>query len=91
MMQGRREGRTGRRPVAARDGTSGDLSTLSVEELQRARVEQDRRLTPLFRRWPALSARELGELEVVYEERQRLARYLGWLRLRRRSSRGRET
>jgi hypothetical protein len=57
MMQGRREGRTGRWPVAARDGTSGDLSTLNVEELQRARVEQDRRLTPLFRRWPALSAR----------------------------------
>jgi hypothetical protein len=51
--------------------------------VERARVEQDRRLTALFRRWPRLSRRELGELRRLHDERIRLARHVG--RLRRRS------
>lgn len=65
-----------------------DLSGLSTDELRRERTARDRRLTPLFRRWPALNDRELGELEVVYAERQRLARYLGLIRRRRSSTAG---
>lgn len=61
-----------------------DLSDFSTEELRRERTARDRRLTPLFRRWPLLDEGELGELKAVYAERQRLARYLG-LRRRRRS------
>jgi hypothetical protein len=57
-----------------------DLSTLGIEELDSARHETDARLTPLFRRWPALSKREMAELRGLYEERVRLARHLGLLR-----------
>jgi hypothetical protein len=63
-----------------------DLSTLSTGEIRRERTVRDRRLTPLFRRWPSLSEREMLELRRVYAERQLLARYLGILR-RRRSAR----
>jgi len=54
-----------------------DLSDLDTREIETVRDEQDRRLTPLFRRWPALSARERAELRRVYTERLRIARFLG--------------
>jgi hypothetical protein len=63
-----------------------DLSALSQEELELERAARDRRLTPLFRRWPSLSEPELGELKRVHAERLRLARHVGLLRRRRRSS-----
>lgn len=63
-----------------------DLSVLSAEELRREGAARDRILTPLFRRWPALSEHEHGRLKAVYEERQRVARYLGRVRRRRQSA-----
>ena len=54
-----------------------DLSDLDTREIERVRDEQDRRLTTLFRRWPALSVRERAELRRVYTERLRVARFLG--------------
>jgi hypothetical protein len=57
-----------------------DLSEFDSEGLERARDVRERRLTPLFRRWPVLSAIETGELRRLYEERIRLARYIGSLR-----------
>jgi hypothetical protein len=54
-----------------------DLSDLDSRQIEVVREEQDRRLTPLFRRWPALSVRELAELRRVYDERLRVARLLG--------------
>jgi hypothetical protein len=62
-----------------------DLSALEPERLLEARKERDDRLTPLFRRWPALSQLELRELRRLYEERIRIAKHLGALRARRRS------
>jgi hypothetical protein len=59
-----------------------DLSTLERETLHEAREEQDERLTPLFRRWPALSKDEMSELRRLYSERLRVARHLGFLRSR---------
>ena len=52
-------------------------SDLDTREIETVRDEQDRRLTPLFRRWPAWSARERAELRRVYTERLRIARFLG--------------
>ena len=54
-----------------------DLSDLDPREIATVRDEQERRLTPLFRRWPALSIRERAELRRVYTERLRVARFLG--------------
>lgn len=62
-----------------------DLSALTTEELRREGDARDRILTPLFRRWPALSEHEHGRLKAVYEERQRVARYLGLVRRGRRN------
>jgi hypothetical protein len=59
-----------------------DLSMLERETLNEAREEQDARLTPLFRRWPALSTHEMTELRRLYSERLRVARHLGSLRSR---------
>ena len=59
-----------------------DLSTLEPETLHKAREEHDARLTPLFRRWPALSKQEMDELRRLYSERLRVARHLGFLRSR---------
>ena len=56
------------------------LAGLSRADLLRRRHRADERLTPLFRRWPALSELELRELRRVYDERQRLAKHLGRLR-----------
>jgi hypothetical protein len=54
-----------------------DLSALEPESLEEARKERDDRLTPLFRRWPALSQLELHELRRLYDERIRIAKHLG--------------
>jgi streptomycin 6-kinase len=59
-----------------------DLSTLERDKLHEAREEQDAQLTPLFRRWPALSKQEMTELRRLYSERLRVARHLGFLRSR---------
>jgi hypothetical protein len=57
-----------------------DLAGLSTEQLDEAREETDARLTPLFRRWPALGSQDMAELRHLYAERLRLARHLGFLR-----------
>jgi hypothetical protein len=62
-----------------------DLSALEPKSLEEARKERDERLTPLFRRWPALSQFELRELRRLYDERIRIAKQLGSLRRRRRA------
>jgi hypothetical protein len=53
------------------------LSALSYETLQRERDACDERLRPLFRRWPSLTKGEMRELRRVYDERLRLARWIG--------------
>jgi hypothetical protein len=41
-----------------------------------ARLDQrERRITALFRRWPALSSSELGELRRLWDERLRRAKH----------------
>jgi len=47
---------------------------------RRARIEarldeRERRITVLFRRWPALNSRELGELRGLWDERIRRAKH----------------
>jgi hypothetical protein len=54
-----------------------DLSALSDETLQRERDMRDETLRPLFRRWPSLNRMEMRELRRVYDERLRLARWIG--------------
>jgi hypothetical protein len=54
-----------------------DLSELEPAALERAADARDERLSPLFRRWPSLSGIELSELKRLYNERLRLAKYLG--------------
>ena len=54
-----------------------DLSQLDKGALERATNARDRRLSPLFRRWPSLSRLEMSELKRLYNERLRLARYVG--------------
>lgn len=54
-----------------------DLSDLDIREIESVRDKQERTLTPLFRRWPALSSQERAELRCVYAERLRVARFLG--------------
>ena len=53
-----------------------DLSELDSGALEGATNVRDKRLSPLFRRWPSLSRLELSELKRLYNERLRLARYL---------------
>jgi hypothetical protein len=60
-----------------------DLSDLSQEGLTDARSSRDERVTRLFRRWPSLSRAEMNELKSLYEERIRLAKYVGRIRRRR--------
>jgi hypothetical protein len=62
-----------------------ELAAMETDELARQRAVRDERLAPLFRRWPGLSRLELRELEHVYRDRLRIARYLGRLRARRAS------
>jgi hypothetical protein len=54
-----------------------DLSELKPEALESAATARDKRLAPLFRRWPSLSRLELSELKRLYNERLRIAKYLG--------------
>jgi len=54
-----------------------DLSELEAGALEHAANARNKQLSPLFRRWPALSRLELSELKRLYNERLRLARYLG--------------
>lgn len=54
-----------------------NLSTLTPENLQEAVETRDKRMSPLFRRWPALSRLETAELKRLYRERLRVAKYLG--------------
>ena len=54
-----------------------DLSELEPEAVELAARARDKRLAPLFRRWPSLSRPELSELKRLYNERLRLARHLG--------------
>ena len=63
-----------------------NLSALDHEALLDERDERDEILRPLFRRWPSLSRLELNKLRRVYEERVRLARWIG--RSRRGATRG---
>jgi hypothetical protein len=62
-----------------------DLSALDHAGLWHARNTRDERLAVLFRRWPSLNKIEMKEIKRLYDERQRLAKYVG--RLRRRSVR----
>ena len=54
-----------------------DLSHLDARHMEAVRDEQERRLTPLFRRWPSLSGRELAELRRLWAERLQVATLLG--------------
>jgi hypothetical protein len=54
-----------------------NLSTLSPESLRHAAKVHDERISPLFRRWPSLSRLETAELKRLYNERLRVAKYLG--------------
>ena len=55
----------------------GDPWAIAPEGLDKAKDDHDRRLTPLFRRWPALDKLELAELHRLWDERLRLARHSG--------------
>ena len=59
-----------------------DLASVGYAELAEQRAVRDDRLAPLFRRWPALSRFELGQLRQMYADRLRIARYLGRRRVR---------
>jgi hypothetical protein len=59
-----------------------DLALVGRAQLAEQRAIRDAKLTPLFRRWPALSRFELAELRRMYTERLRIARYLGRRRAR---------
>jgi hypothetical protein len=60
-----------------------NLSVLDSDVLAEAREARDRKIAPLFRRWPKLTRPELRELRRLYEERVRLARHWGALHRRR--------
>jgi hypothetical protein len=59
------------------DELPANLSALDDEELLEERDARDEKLSPLFRRWPLLSGLELMELRRVYNERVRLAKWIG--------------
>lgn len=68
--------------VADVDQLPEDLSQLKPAALERAANLRDKRLSPLFRRWPSLNRLELSELKRLYTERLRLAKHLGKRRRR---------
>jgi hypothetical protein len=68
--------------VDASDDLPSKHSELHAEALERAVTAREKRLSPLFRRWPALSRMELAELKRLYNERLLIARYLGRWRAR---------
>jgi hypothetical protein len=59
-----------------------DLAAMAETELSEQRAVRDDKLAQLFRRWPALSRLELGQLRRIYAERVRIARYVGRRRAR---------
>jgi hypothetical protein len=63
--------------VADADQLPEDLSQLNPAALERAANARDKRLSPLFRRWPSLNRLELSELKRLYNERLLIARYVG--------------
>jgi hypothetical protein len=54
-----------------------DLTAVGPAELAKQRELRDDRLATLFRRWPALNRLEHGQLQRLYAERLRIARYVG--------------
>jgi hypothetical protein len=60
-----------------------NLSSLDTEHLTDASEARDEKLSPLFRRWPRLTRPEMKELRQLYEERVRIAKYVGVIRRRR--------
>ena len=46
-----------------------DLAVMGSAELAGQRALRDAQLEPLFRRWPALSRLELGQLRRMYAKR----------------------
>jgi hypothetical protein len=60
-----------------------NLLSLGDEEPLEARDACDAKLRPLFRRWPSLSRPEAAELKRVYNERVRLAKWIGRTRRKR--------
>ena len=49
-------------------------------ELRDARQDRDERMSTLFLSWPSLSKLEMRELRKLSDERQRLARHVGFRR-----------
>jgi IS5 family transposase len=68
--------------VDATDDVPSSSQELNAEALERAVTAREKRLSPLFRKWPALSRIELAELKRLYNERLLIARYLGRRRAR---------
>jgi hypothetical protein len=60
-----------------------NLAAVDTEALTAARDARDDELTGLFRRWPRLNTLETRQLRRLYDERVRLAKYLGHRRTRR--------
>jgi hypothetical protein len=69
------------------DDLPENLSSLGDEELLEARDARDEKLRPLFRRWPSLSRPEMVELRRIYNERVRLAKWIGRTRRKRKVAR----
>ena len=59
-----------------------NLSALSRQRVDQAANARDKRISALFGRWPSLSRVELSELKRLYNERLRVARYVGAMRTR---------
>jgi hypothetical protein len=53
-----------------------NLAELEPVELREAARARDKRIEPLFRRWPGLTGNELSELAKLYRERMRVAKHL---------------
>jgi len=58
-----------------------NLAELEVGELRNAAKARDKRIEPLFRRWPRLTTNELTELAQLYRERMRVAKHVARRRL----------
>jgi hypothetical protein len=59
-----------------------DLASMDAAELSLQRDLREDRLTPLFRRWPALDRVEMRRLKQFYRETVRIAKHLGQRRPR---------
>ena len=59
-----------------------NLAALSPERASQAADARDKRISALFRRWPSLNRAETSELKRLYNERVRVARYIGAVRTR---------